>query len=162
MLQAFATVTVIVLVLASPALAQVGITNPNAPITVVPPGSPLAGQPNVFVKPDLKPGTPPRPSQPFRSDEPHQFNNPHPNTPNAGLGYALNRTWVPPQTVTITGYLPMPGSLSGFYVPQQVEIPGFYVTQTTTGVIYHSRWVLEQRNLGVYAWQLVPDTFVPR
>lgn len=58
--------------------------------------------------------------------------------------------------------MPMPGSWSGFYVRQHVEIPGFYLTERTTGVIYPSRWVLEQRNVGVYAWQLLPETFVPR
>src|SRR5439155_26936502 len=53
---------------AAPTWAQVGVVNPNVPVTVTAP--PPAGSP---------PGTPPatRPSLPF-TNEPNQLNNPHP------------------------------------------------------------------------------------
>src|SRR5260370_37229717 len=66
---------VMLLLVTTPAWAQVGIVNPNQPVTITvppPPGSP-AGTPSTT-----------RPSVPFTS-EPNQLNNPFPTLLNAGV-----------------------------------------------------------------------------
>jgi hypothetical protein len=42
---------------------------------------------------------------------------------------------------------------------QVVTVPGYYIAETTTGYVYPERWVLEQLNLGVYGWRLLPAEF---
>ena len=68
-------VVMLLLVMTTPAWAQVGIVNPNVPVTITvppPPGSP-AGTPSTT-----------RPSIPFTGD-PNQLNNPFPTLLNAGI-----------------------------------------------------------------------------
>src|SRR5260370_37847312 len=66
---------VMLLLVTTPAWAEVGIVNPNVPVTITvppPPGSP-AGTPSTT-----------RPSLPFTGD-PNQLNNPFPTLLNAGI-----------------------------------------------------------------------------
>src|SRR5262249_42601845 len=83
----------LMLIVASPAWAQVGAVNPNVPVTITVP--PPAGSP---------PGTPAttRPSLPF-TNEPNQLNNAYPTLLNAGVsgtggwGVTIRNIYVPPQ-----------------------------------------------------------------
>jgi hypothetical protein len=147
-------VATIVLVV-TPAWAQVGTVNPNVPVTITvppPPGSP----------PGTKPTT--RPSIPF-TNEPSQLNNPYPTLPNAGLGYSgqtgipIAQYWVPPQPVEILLYVPTPPGIPEEWVTQYTEIPGYYVTETTSGFLYPDRWALANPAKGVYQWQRVPAEY---
>jgi hypothetical protein len=117
--------------------------SPTGPFLVVPPGFPFS-----------------RESIPF-GDEPHALNNPHPMLPNAGLGYAVQKVWMPPQPVVLRVYVPMPGSIPGQYQTMYAEVPGFYATQTTTGTLLPERWVLDQVTGGIYQWRRAPEQFVP-
>jgi hypothetical protein len=117
--------------------------SPTGPFAVVPPGFPFS-----------------RETIPF-GDEPHALNNPHPMLPNAGLGHAVSRVWMPPRPVVMRVYVPMPGSMPGQYQTMYAEVPGFYATQTTTGILLPERWVLDQVTEGVYQWRRAPEQFVP-
>src|SRR5258708_22308908 len=83
-------VVVMLLLVTTPAWAQVGIVNPNVPVTITvppPPGSP-AGTPSTT-----------RPSVPFTS-EPNQLNNPFPTLLNAGVsGTGGDRGGRPPRHI---------------------------------------------------------------
>src|SRR6266478_6200387 len=92
----------LIVVAATPTWAQVGVVNPNVPVTITvppPPGSP--------------PGTPAttRPSLPFTGD-PNQLNNPFPTLLNAGIsgtggyGVPIRQIYIPAQAVQIVVYVP--------------------------------------------------------
>ena len=92
-------------------------------------------------------------------------NFPYPTMPWSGAtrpevrGQVIGHLEVPPQQVTVA--VPAPGPLSGPFqlVPQVVTIPGYYITETTTGYVYPERWMLDQLNVGVYQWRLLPAEF---
>jgi hypothetical protein len=117
--------------------------NPTGPFQVVPPGTSGSRETNPF------------------TDEPHSLNNAHPMQPNAGLGYAVRRVWIPPQPVAMQVYVPAPAGIPGRYHTMFARVPGFYVTETTTGVWLPERWVVDQVNVGVYRWRIAPMQFVP-
>jgi hypothetical protein len=159
---------VLLLGVASPAVAQLGGTNPQGPVFIVRPDP----RGPFFVVPPRFPGS--RETVPF-VDEPHRLNNPHPMLPNAALGYAAGQmlpnaalgyaarqVWVPPQPLVMQVYVPAPSGVPAQYQTQYAEIPGFYVTETTTGYLYPERWTIDQLNVGVYQWRKVPSQFVAR
>ena len=131
---------------AAPAAAQLGVTNPTSPVTITSKGGVA------------------RPSTPFGT-EPNPFNNPYPTLPNAGTNYAaqfgtpLRQLWVAPQVVTLMVYVPVPAGVPEQWKTQYAEIPGYYVTETTTGLYYPGRWTIDQLNVGVYQWRLLPAEF---
>ena len=148
-------VVVMMLLVTTPAWAQVGAVNPNVPstITVPPPSGSL-------------PGTPPttRPSVPFTSD-PNQQNNPFPTLLNAGVsgtgwyGVPIRQIYIPPQAVQIVVYAPEQEVTGDQWVAQYTELPGYYVTETTLGYLYPDRWTLSSPAKGLYQWQRVPAGF---
>src|SRR5262249_62261932 len=93
---------------------------------------------------------------------PHALTNPQPMLPTAGLGYAVQQVWMPPQPVFLRVYVPMPGSMPGQYQSMYAEVPGFYATQTTTGMLLPERWVLDQVTAGGYQSRRAPAPFGPR
>ena len=122
------------------------------------PGAGLAqlGQPNSHTQSS---------GSPFGS-RPDRLNNPHPMQPNAAplsvntsFGTPIASHYVAPRQLQINVYVPMPGSLPGEYRPTAVEIPGYYVTETTTGYVYPERWTIDQLNVGVYQWRMLPTEF---
>jgi hypothetical protein len=148
-------VVLMILLVTTPAWAQVGGVNPNVPvaITVPPPaGSPL--------------GTPPttRASTPF-TNEPNQQNNPFPMLLNAGVsgtggyGVPIRHIYMPPQAVQIVVYVREQEVTGDQWVTQYTELPGYYVTETTLGYLYPDRWALYSPAKGVYQWQRVPAVF---
>lgn len=132
------------LLLASPALAQVGVPNPAV---------------------DL----PPPDVLPFGS-APHPFNNPHPMMPGAGPGTAATRALgsvvryidVAPQPVLLSVWVPVPDGVPPRYETQYTVIPGYRIAETTTGFVYPERWTVEQPNRGVYVWRRLPAEFRPK
>jgi hypothetical protein len=143
---------------ATSAWAQVGVVNPNVPVTITVP--PPAGSP---------PGTPPttRPSVPFTTD-PNQLNNPYPTLLNAGVsgtggwGVPIRNIYMPAQAVPIVvfdRYMEAAGEAWG---TQYAEVPGYVVIETTLGYLYPERWTLLSLAKGVYQWQRVPSVFQPK
>ena len=115
------------------------------------PAAPPSGQ-NVF------------PSTANIIQNPNNF--PHPTMPwgfstrpevyGAVLGY-----WeVPTQQLSVE--LPAPSAETAPFElrPQLVEIPGYVVTETTNGYLHPERWTVEQLNVGVYQWRLLPSEYV--
>ena len=151
-------VSMMILLVATPAGAQVGSVNPNAPVTITVP--PPAGSP-----PRTKPTT--RPSVPFTS-VPNQQNNPYPTLPGAGVsgtggyGVPIRQIWVSPQSVPIVVYDQYREGTGEQWDTQYTEIPGYYVTETTLGYLYPDRWGLFSPAKGVYQWQRVPSGFQPK
>ena len=47
-------------------------------------------------------------------------------------------------------------------VHQQVTVPGYYVRETTVGFHYPDRWAIEQAAPNVYRWRQIPAQFVPK
>jgi len=143
---------------AAPTWAQVGVVNPNVPVTVTAP--PPAGSP---------PGTPAttRPSLPF-TNEPNQLNNPHPMLLNAGVsetggwGVPIRRIYVPAQTVPIVVYDRYMEAGGEPWTTQYTEVPGYVVVETTLGYLYPERWALYSPAKGVYQWARVPSAFQPK
>ena len=151
-------VVVMLLLVTTPAWAQVGIVNPNVPVTITappPPGSP-AGTPSTT-----------RPSVPF-TGESNQLNNPHPMLPNAGVsgtggyGVPFRQFWIGPQTLPILVYDANGEGTGEQWVTQYTELPGYVVTETTLGYLYPDRWALYSIAKGVYQWQRVPAVFQPK
>jgi hypothetical protein len=152
-------IAVSLLVAAStPAWAQLGVVNPNAPVTITvppPPGSP--------------PGTPPpaRPSIPF-GNEPNQLNNPYPTLLNAGVsgtggfGVPIRSIYMPAQTVPIVVYNQYMEAAGEPWITQYAEVPGYVVVETTLGYVYPERWALYSAAKGVYQWARVPAAFQPK
>jgi hypothetical protein len=143
---------------ASPAWAQVGVVNPNVPVTITVP--PPAGSP---------PGTPPttRPTVPFTS-EPNQLNNAYPTLLNAGVsgtggwGVPIRNIYMPPQAVPIVVYDQYMEVAGEPWATQYAELPGYVVIETTLGYLYPERWTLLSLAKGVYQWQRVPSVFQPK
>lgn len=77
-------------------------------------------------------------------------------------GQVLRYLEVPPQPVTIAVPVPTAETQPFELASQVVTIPGYVVTETTTGYIYPERWTLEQLNVGVYQWRLLPAGFRPK
>jgi hypothetical protein len=103
-------------------------------------------------------------------------------------GVFLRKFWVPPRTVVLDTYLPVPETLKsealqavdtptaprGDASPgaetspqvmvwrQTAVVPGFWVNETTVGFQYPQRWELEQTAPGTYAWRLLPPVMLPR
>jgi hypothetical protein len=148
----------LIVVAATPAWAQVGVVNPNVPVTITVP--PPAGSP---------PGTPAttRPSLPF-TNEPNQLNNAHPMLLNAGvsgtggLGVPIRQIYVPPQAVPIVVYNQYMEAAGEPWATQYTELPGYVVTETTLGYIYPERWTLYSPAKGIYQWARVPSAFQPK
>ncbi|HZF05797.1 MAG TPA: hypothetical protein VE932_15800 [Patescibacteria group bacterium] len=151
-------VVLMLLLVTTPAWAQVGGVNPNLPVTITVP--PPAGSP---------PGTPPttRPSIPFTSD-PNQQNNPFPMLLNAGVsgtggyGVPIRYIYMPPQPVQIVVYVREQEVTGDQWVTQYTELPGYYFTETTLGYLYPDRWALYTPARGIYQWQRVPAVFQPK
>jgi hypothetical protein len=107
---------------------------------------------------------PPTPANLVR--HPNQF--PHPVFPWNSLtrpeiqGTPVAYIPVSPQEVTITVAAPTPAGLPIEWRQEVVTIPGYLVTETTTGYLYPERWTLDQLNLGVYQWRLLPAEFRPK
>jgi hypothetical protein len=148
-------VVVMLLFVTTPAWAQVGIVNPNVPVTITvppPPGSP-AGTPSTM-----------RPSVPFTSD-PNQLNNPFPTLLNAGIsgtggyGVPIRHIYMPSQAVPIVVYVAEQEVTGDHWVTQYTALPGYVVTETTLGYLYPDRWALYSPAKGVYQWQRVPAVF---
>jgi len=148
-------VVVMLLLVTTPAWAQVGSVNPNVPLTITvppPPGSP-AGTPSTT-----------RPSVPF-TGEPNQLNNPFPTLLNAGVsgtggyGVPIRQIYMPAQAVPIIVYVAAQEVTGDQWVTQYTELPGYVVTETTLGYLYPDRWALYSPARGVYQWQRVPPVF---
>jgi hypothetical protein len=99
---------------------------------------------------------------------PNDFtNNPHPMMPWTGItspdrvdfGQTLRYIPVAPQPVTIETLAPTPEGMPAQMVSQVVEIPGYQIVETTNGFFYPQRWTLDQVNVGVYQWRLLPSEF---
>ena len=75
-------------------------------------------------------------------------------------GQVVGYREVSPQQVTVE--LPAPGAETAAVrlEPQVVTIPGYVVTETTNGYLYPERWTVEQLNVGVYQWRLLPPEYV--
>lgn len=133
---------VLLLALAAPAAAQLGVPNPSVDF-------------------------PPPQVQPFGT-APHPLNNPHPTLPNAGLGHSSNygqvirQIWVPPRPVAIQRYVATAPGYPAQYETQWVEVPGYWILETTLGFLYPEHWTLVQANVGVYQWVRVASRFQPR
>jgi hypothetical protein len=121
------------------AFAQAPPTGQNVPPTI----PNLQGRPNDF----------PAPIHPwFGPGYPGQGN----------YGTVVRYIEVPAQQLTISVYVPGPGSFRGELVPQTVEIPGYVVAETTTGFLYPERFDLRQVTPGVYQWVTLPPFFQPK
>ena len=74
-------------------------------------------------------------------------------------GQVIGYLEVPPEQVTIA--VPAAGPESGplQLQPQVVTIPGYHIAETTLGYVYPERWTLDQVNVGVYQWRLLPAEF---
>jgi hypothetical protein len=148
----------LIVVAAVPVWAQVGVVNPNVPVTITVP--PPAGSPA---------GTPPttRPSLPF-TNEPNQLDNPHPMLLNAGVsgtgnwGVPIRHIYVPAQTVPIVVYDRHMEASGEPWTTQYTEVPGYIVVETTLGYLYPERWALYSPAKGVYQWARVPSAFQPK
>jgi hypothetical protein len=120
---------------------------PPRGIFVPPSTSALLGRPNDF----------PHPSQTWNFLSPYVY--PRPESIRA-LGQAIRHFEVPARQVAI----PVPATIAQdgplAWTEQLVTIPGYYVTETTTGYIYPERWTVEQLNVGVYGWRLLPAEFL--
>jgi hypothetical protein len=66
---------------------------------------------------------------------------------------------VPPQEVVMIVPVPRPEGLPPAWRQEVATVPGYYITETTTGYLYPERWTLEQLNVGVYRWRLLPPSF---
>jgi hypothetical protein len=75
-------------------------------------------------------------------------------------GGVIGYRQVPAQLVTVE--LPVPSAETAPFLlqPQLVEIPGFVVAETANGFWYPERWAVEQLNVGVYQWRLLPAEYV--
>ncbi len=75
-------------------------------------------------------------------------------------GQAVGYIEVPPQQVVVEVPVAGQAETAPFELaPQVVTIPGYWVTETTTGYLYPQRWGLDQLNVGVYQWRLLPPEF---
>jgi hypothetical protein len=75
-------------------------------------------------------------------------------------GHVIGYVEVPSQTVTVELPVPDQAESAPFRLePQVVTIPGYWVAETTTGYWYPQRWTLQQLNVGVYQWALLPAEF---
>jgi hypothetical protein len=129
----------LLLLLAVPAGAQLGVPNPP-----VPPAGP----------------EPP----PFGS-QPHPFNNPHPALPWAGpwkgIDVPVRVIEVPARTVVLPMVAAEPGSPTGAVELREVTLPGYVVTETTRGWVVHEHWGVEPAD-SVYRWTWRPTYFVAK
>ena len=148
----------LIITAATPAWAQLGVVNPNTPVTVTVP--PPVGAP---------PGTPPtgRPSIPF-ADEPNALNNPYPTLLNAGVpgtarfGVPVRRIYMPAQSVPLLVYDRYMEAAGEPWTTQYTEVPGYVIVETTLGFLYPERWALYSPARGVYQWARVPAAFQPK
>jgi hypothetical protein len=145
------------------ALAQIqlppaGFRPPPPTGQVVPPSDPnLLFRPNDFAHP-MQPWdyyAPIREQRPQASDVPPGW------YPWQGAGgQVLRYLAVPAQPVVI----PVPRAISERlpleWHEEVVTVPGYYIAETTTGYYYFEHWALEQSNVGVYQWRLLPAQFV--
>ena len=81
-----------------------------------------------------------------------------PNPPPV-LGSVTRYIAVPPQDVIVAVAAPSAETAPFELQDTVVTIPGYYVTETTTGYMYPERWTLDQLNVGVYQWRLLPAQF---
>ena len=80
----------------------------------------------------------------------------HPEVYGPVIGYRE----VPAQQLTVE--LPVASAETQPFrlAPQLVAIPGYVVTETANGYLYPERWTIEQLNVGVYQWRLLPAEYV--
>jgi hypothetical protein len=125
----------LLLVLVSPAPAQLGVVNPTA----LPPGSPAT---------------------PF-GRSPHPFNNAHPAQPWSGWNQVVHEFAVAARVVVV----PMAVSSSAGGPPtvawQALILPGYWVTETSHGYTVHEHWGVEQVGR-VYYWAWRPTYYVAK
>jgi hypothetical protein len=72
------------------------------------------------------------------------------------VGYRV----VPAHLVTVEVPAPSAETAPFELQPQLVEIPGYVVAETANGFWYPERWTVEQLNVGVYQWRLLPGEYV--
>jgi hypothetical protein len=86
-------------------------------------------------------------------------------------GAYVRDIWIPPQPVVVEAMVALPAQAGSAVaaagpatreteygvVRQSYTVPGYYVRQTTVGIAYPERWVLDQS----YTWQQVPAEFRP-
>jgi hypothetical protein len=138
----------------APALAQ-ALPAPSG--QVVPPSIPnLLNQPNDFA----------HPSQPWDYYNPVREQRPQPgdvpawdHRQGAG-GQVIRYVEVPSRQVVIPVPRAVADSVPLQWRDQVFTVPAYWVAETTTGYYYYPRWILEESNVGVYQWRLLPAQFV--
>jgi hypothetical protein len=126
----------LVLLLAAPAGAQLGVVNP--------------------------PTLPPGPAPPPFGSQPHPLNNPHPALPWGGPWMSMGTLRVievPARAVVLPMEAAEPGSPPGAAELRQVTLPGYLVTETTWGWVVHGHWGVQPAG-STYYWTWRPTYFV--
>jgi hypothetical protein len=98
----------------------------------------------------------PHPTQTWNFLSPNVY--PRPESIRA-LGQVIRYFEVPAQPVVLAVAVTSAEGAPLEWTERLLTIPGYYVTETTTGYIYPERWTLEQLNVGVYGWRLLPAEF---
>ncbi len=83
----------------------------------------------------------------------------NPTTRPVTRGQVIRYIAVPPQDVIVAVAAPSAETAPFELQDTVVTIPGYYITETTTGYVYPVRWTLDQLNVGVYQWRLLPAEF---
>jgi hypothetical protein len=89
---------------------------------------------------------------------------PHPSTPwsigaATPYGQLMRYVWIPPQPVVIETPLAVTEGERLGSQQQVVQVPGYYASETTLGVYYPERWVIERVGPAAYRWRVAAAEF---
>jgi hypothetical protein len=74
-------------------------------------------------------------------------------------GQLMRYVWIPPQPVVVETPLAVTEGERLGAQQQVVQVPGYYASETTLGVYYPERWVIERVGPAAYRWRVAAAEF---